>query len=99
MGSLRIGRLWPFPVQLCLALPAVIGIAMYSIIHVEMRYLAPFMFLIFRGLGALSQIRHGRDRLLAHKSLVSASILVAAILGFSLSTVVDQSVRSLISTR
>ncbi|MGO9566279.1 MAG: hypothetical protein ACLP5H_01935 [Desulfomonilaceae bacterium] len=97
MGSLRIGQLWPFPVQLCLALPAVIGIAMYSIIHVEMRYLAPFMFFIFVALVLCPRYDMG-NRLLARKSLVTASILVTAILGFSLSTVVDQSVRSLIST-
>src|SRR5271157_626632 len=97
LGSLRIGRLWPFPVQLCLALPAVIGIAMYSIIHVEMRYLAPFMFLIFVAL-VLCPRYDKTDRAVALKSIVSASILVAVILGFSLSTVVDQSVRSLIST-
>jgi len=97
LGSLSIGRLWPFPVQLCLALPAVIGIAMYSIIHVEMRYLAPFMFLIFVAL-VLCPRYDQTDRAIAHKSIVSASILVAAILGFCLSTVVDQSVRSLVST-
>ncbi len=97
IGSLSIGRLWPFPVQLCLALPAVIGIAMYSIIHVEMRYLAPFMFLIFVAL-VLCPRYDQTDRAIAHKSIVSASILVAAILGFCLSTVVDQSVRSLVST-
>lgn len=96
-GSLRIGRLWPIPVQLCLALPAAIGIAMYSIIHVEMRYIAPFMFLIFVAL-VLCPRYDGTDRSLAHKSIVSASILVAVILAFSLSTVVDQSIRSLIST-
>ena len=97
LGSLKIGRLWPLPVQLCLALPAVIGIAMYSIIHVEMRYLAPFMFLIFVAL-VLCPRYDKTDRAVAHRSIVSASILVAAILGFSLSTVVDQSVRSLVST-
>lgn len=97
LGSLSIGRLWPIPVQLCLALPAVIGIVMYSIIHVEMRYLAPFMFLIFVAL-VLCPRYDKTDRAVAYKSIVSASILVAAILGFSLSTVVDQSVRSLVST-
>ena len=97
LGSLRIGRLWPIPVQLCLALPAVIGIVMYSVIHVEMRYLAPFMFLIFVAL-VLCPRYDKTDRAVALKSIISTSILVAVILGFSLSTVVDQSVRSLVST-
>jgi 4-amino-4-deoxy-L-arabinose transferase-like glycosyltransferase len=98
LGSVRIGPLWPLPVQLCLVLPAVIGIGMYSIIHVEMRYLAPFMFLIFAAL-VLCPRYDIRDRTLAQKSTVSAMILVIALLGFSLNTVVDQSVRSLVSTR
>jgi 4-amino-4-deoxy-L-arabinose transferase-like glycosyltransferase len=97
LGSLRLGRLWPLPVQLCLALPAVIGIAMYSIIHVEMRYLAPFMFFIFVAL-SLCPRYDMRDRAVARKSIAGAAVLVAVILGFTMSTVVDQSIRSLIST-
>jgi hypothetical protein len=62
-----------------------------------MRYLAPFMFLIFVAL-ALWPRYDMRDRWIAQKSIISASILVAVILGLSLSTVVDQSVRSLVST-
>jgi 4-amino-4-deoxy-L-arabinose transferase-like glycosyltransferase len=97
LGSLRIGPLWPLPIQLCLAIPAVIGIGMYSIIHVEMRYLAPFIFLLFAAL-VLCPRYDMRDRTVALRSTVSAVILVVAILGFSVNTVVDQSVRSLVST-
>jgi 4-amino-4-deoxy-L-arabinose transferase-like glycosyltransferase len=97
IGSLKIGRFRPLSVQLCLALPAIIGIAMYSIIHVEMRYLAPFMFFIFVAL-VLCPRHNASNRSLAQKSMVSALIPLMVILGSSVGTVVDQSLRSLVST-
>lgn len=96
IGSLRIGRLRSFPVQLCLALPAAIGIAMYTFIHVELRYIAPFMFLIFVALLLCPRYDTG-NRSLTHNPLVSAFILLTTILGLTLGTVVDQSARSLVS--
>ncbi len=97
IGSLRIGRIKPLSVQLCLFLPAAAGILMYSLIHVEMRYVAPFIFLFFMCMVLSVGYRHPSIRSSAGK-IAGPLILAALILGLTLNTMVDQTCRSLISS-
>ncbi len=93
-NALNAPRISSAPIPLLLAIPGVCGVAMYCIIHVEMRYIAPFLFLLFLGLVLLPRFE-GQTRREMSRCIISASLLVLVILGSVVSTVVDQSVRSL----
>ncbi len=85
-----------FAIPLYLAVPSLVGILMYSMIHVEMRYIAPFIFLVF--LGVVLCLRYDTAN---HSSMRNAIIgafgMLAVILALLAVSVIDQSVRGLIS--
>lgn len=96
IGALRGSRLNAFAIPLYLAIPSGIGILMYSMIHVEMRYIAPFIFLIFMSL-LLCPRYDIEQRSSMRKAIIGASLMLAVILVQVGTSVVDQSIRDLIS--
>lgn len=97
IGKIEISSRETMALPLLLAVPGIFGIAMYSIIHVEMRYLAPFLFLVFLALILIPKYAMD-DRAVRSKAHITTSLLTVIVLGFTLSTVIDQSVRSVRST-
>jgi hypothetical protein len=93
--SLREGTGIPTP--LIFGGIAIAGIALYCTIHVEMRYLAPFMFLLAPAL-VLWPRYGGRDRRVVLRAIMGLSLLSLMLLGLMIGSVVDQSRRSLNST-
>jgi hypothetical protein len=97
IGALPVRPILPLPAHLCLVLPALAAIGLYSVLHVEMRYLAPFMLLIVVAV-AIWPRYPASNRSTVLKAIAGAAILIAVILVSTLTTVVDQSLRGLIST-
>ncbi len=97
IGALTVRPLLPLPAHLCLVLPALAAIGLYSILHVEMRYLAPFMLLIVVAVGIWPRYP-ASNKSPVRKAIAGTYLLIAVILGSTLTTVVDQSLRGLTST-
>jgi hypothetical protein len=96
VGGFRFNELSAFVIPLYLALPSLVGILMYSMIHVEMRYIAPFIFLVF--LGAVLCLRYDKANHSSMKNgIIGAFGMLAVILVLLALSVVDQSIRGLIS--
>lgn len=97
IGALRMRPLLPFPPHLCLMLPSLAAVSLYSILHVEMRYLAPFMFLIVVAV-AIWPKYPVCDGPMMRKAIVGIALLTVVILASTLTTVTDQSLRGLTSS-
>lgn len=95
-GSLRLRPLMPLPVHFCLMFPALAAIGLYSILHVEMRYLAPFM-LLFVAAVAIWPRYPLAERSTVRKAIAGQLLLIAVILVSTVTTVIDQSLRGMIS--
>jgi hypothetical protein len=97
IGSLSLHGLWPPSMPLILFTIAAAGTGLYCLVHVEMRYLAAFLFLAFVAVLLLPvyDFKNSESR---WKVLAGAGVLAALILGMTLNTVVDQSIRGLHST-
>ena len=89
--------LWQPSVPLILLTIAAAGMGLYCLVHVEMRYLAAFLFLAFVAVLLLPAYDF-KNSATRSKVLISARLLAALILGMTLNTVVDQSIRGLHST-
>jgi len=97
IGTLSLRGLWPPSVPLILLTVAAAGTGLYCLVHVEMRYLAAFLFLAFVAVLLLPTYDF-KSPATRSKVLMSAGLLAAVILGMTLNTVVDQSIRGLHST-
>ncbi len=97
IGTLSLRGLWPPSVPLILLAIAAAGTGLYCLVHVEMRYLAAFLFLAFVAVLLLPAYDF-KNSATRSKVLISAGLLAALILGMTLNTVVDQSIRGLHST-
>jgi len=97
IGTLSLRGLWPPSVPLILMTIAAAGTGLYCLVHVEMRYLAAFLFLAFVAVLLLPAYEF-KNSATRSKVLISAGLLAALILGMTLNTVVDQSIRGLHST-
>ncbi|MGO9570877.1 MAG: hypothetical protein ACLP5H_25400 [Desulfomonilaceae bacterium] len=97
IGSVSLRGLWPPSISVILFAVAAAGTGLYCLVHVEMRYLAAFLFLAFVAVLLLPayDFKNSKTR---SKALVSTVLLAALILGMTLNTVVDQSIRGLRST-
>jgi hypothetical protein len=98
VGGFRPGRsLAPPSLFLTILIPAVAGIGFYCLIHMETRYIAPFLFLAF--VGVVSSLRCFPDNPKSWKIILASSgVLVSFFLGLVVHTVIDQSLRGLRST-
>lgn len=97
IGTLSLRGLWPPSVPLILLTIAAAGTGMYCLVHVEMRYLAAFLFFAFVAVLLLPAYDF-KNSAARCKVLMSAGLLAALILGMTVNTVVDQSIRGLRST-
>ncbi len=97
IGTLSLRGLWPPSVPLILLTVAAAGTGLYCLVHVEMRYLAAFLFFAFVAVLLLPAYDF-KNSAMRSKVLISAGLLGALILGMTLNTVVDQSIRGLHST-
>jgi hypothetical protein len=95
--TLHLRHLSEIPNALLFGGIAIAGIVLYCTIHVEMRYLAPFLFLLVLAL-VLWPRYAARDRRVVVKASVGLSFLSLLLLGLMIGSVVDQSWRSLNST-
>ncbi len=97
VGGLKAGKLWPLPLPVALAIPAVAGIGMFSLVHLEPRYVAPFAFVGFAALLTWPTYPIGSVRKRSVGSL--AGILLAlCFLAVLIGSTVDQSMDGLRST-
>lgn len=96
MGRLRVGRLFPPSHFFVLMAVATAGIGLYCLVHVEMRYLASFLFLGFTAL-VITPRYNSADPSIRRKIVVPSVLLIVLILGLVANTVVDNSVRGLAS--
>lgn len=97
IGTLSLRGLWPPSIPVILFTVAAAGTGLYCLVHVEMRYLAAFLFFAFVAVLLLPvyDLNNPQTR---SKVLGSAGLLAAMILCMTLNTVVDQSIRGLRST-
>ncbi|MEI8181602.1 MAG: hypothetical protein WCG29_02750 [Desulfomonile sp.] len=97
LGKIKIGPLIPPSLFLMLITPAVFGIVFYCLIRMEMRYIAPYLFLGF--LAVVVSLRFSEA---SHKVYLKAWWLSVTLISFFLLMVahssIDQSIRGLIST-
>jgi hypothetical protein len=96
-GSLKAPTWKPPPLWLILCVPGVCGIGLFALVHLEMRYVAPFVFLLVSGLVLFP--RYGamnHDR----KALVSwaARLMVVTLLAMLVHGAADQTRRALESS-
>ena len=96
--SLSLRRIAEIPAPLLFGGIGIAGIGLYCTIHVEMRYLAPFLFLLVLALVLWPQYA-GQDRRVVLRASAGLSVLSLLLLGLMIGSVVDQSWRSLNSTK
>lgn len=94
MGSIRIGPFRPLSPALVLIIPAVAGIGVFSLIRMEPRYIAPFLFV---GLvGMLATLRFPvNDPKAQRRSRTVAWLLLVPLLALLIQSAFDQSYRGL----
>jgi len=97
VGTLSLRGLWPPSISVILFAVAAAGTGLYCLVHVEMRYLASFLFFAFVAV-LLLPVYDFEDSKTRSKVIVSAGLLGVLILGMTLNTVADQSIRGLLST-
>ncbi len=97
VGALKPRKGWMPSHALFLSIIGAAGILIYSSIHVEMRYVAPFLFLIFLAL-VLHQRHKWSDRQGNLRAVAFAAIVAILTLALTVSSVADQSLRGLRST-
>jgi len=97
IGALRLGRVFPPSPVLLMGVPAVLGIGLYSLMYIEMRYVAPFVFLGFLAL-ILSPKYNLEDAKTFKVAVYGSVVMVVAMLAFLAGSVVDDTVRGLLST-
>ena len=91
-GAFQLSRLFPV-----LVIPGSYGLVLFSFVHVESRYVAPFLFLIFAGT-LLWPEYDLRGRKTARHMLWATRFLVALIAMMLAHSTIDQSLRGLRST-
>ncbi|WP_041286144.1 hypothetical protein [Desulfomonile tiedjei] len=94
-GGFRFRESGTFVIPLYLVVPSLVGILMYSVIHVEMRYIAPFIFLVF--LGVVLCLRYDTNHSSMKNGVIGAFGMLAVILVLLALSVIDQSIRGSIS--
>ncbi|MBI5569914.1 MAG: hypothetical protein HY914_08220 [Desulfomonile tiedjei] len=96
-GALKAPRLRPPPFWLVLVIPGVCGIGLFALVHLEMRYVAPFVFCLVSGLVMYpSYAEANRDR----RAPVSwaAGLTVFLLLAMLAHGALDQTLRGLKSS-
>ncbi|MBM4326791.1 MAG: hypothetical protein FJ118_06465 [Deltaproteobacteria bacterium] len=97
IGSFRVWSFRPLHVSLVLLAPGIWGIALFCLISMEPRYVAPFVYLAFMGMVAgLRYPLTGAGPL--RRAAWSAVLLSICLLGVLAHSAVDQSLRGLVST-
>lgn len=96
LGGFRAGKLFPpSPFYIFMAV-AISGVGLYCLIHIEMRYLASFLFLGFTALVISVTCKPGAQG--PERKMAFASILLSLfILALTFNSVVDQTLRGLTS--
>lgn len=97
-GAIKVGPLLPPSVPIVLVLPALGGIGFYTLIYMEPRYVAPFLFLAFVSMVITVRIRVNNPASQKTFSLATG-ILMLLFAGILIQSTYDQSVRGLISTK
>ncbi len=97
LGTLRVGKLFPPSPFFILMAVASAGVGVYCLIHIEMRYLASFLFLGFAAL-AISPTYDPNISGVKRRIVIPSIILSLFILGLVANTVVDQTLRGLSSS-
>lgn len=96
-GSASMGSIFPPSLSLLLAVPALAGLGFYCLIHVEPRYLGPYLFLGFVAL--LAALRLPEDDLKARRrTWIQSGVLAGFFLMLVFHSTIDQSLRGLHST-
>lgn len=96
-GSARAGSLLPPSPFLLLAVISLAGLGFYCLIHVEPRYVGPYLFLGFLALVMCLRLPED-DSKARHKTWIQAGLLIGFFLVLVAHSVVDQSLRGLHST-
>jgi hypothetical protein len=96
-GSINTGPIRPPSMFLLLFVTAVFGTGFYSLVRMEPRYIAPYLFLGFVALTIVLRCAP-RDEKARKRSAIGAGLLVAFFLVMIGHSLVDQSLRGLYST-
>jgi hypothetical protein len=97
VGAIRLGSFRPLSMTLILLMSGLAGVALFALIAMEPRYVAPFSFLVFAGL--VTAVRVPVDNRKAFRRASIGAILILILLfGVLAQSSIDQSVRSLYST-
>lgn len=94
LGGLKFGKIFPPSTSFILLAVSSAGIGLYCLVHVEMRYLAAFLFLGFTAL-FISARWNPANTPASRYAFIPSLVLTLTILGFIGNTVVDQTVRGL----
>lgn len=94
IGRLTVGPLWPPSLFFLLMTPALAGMGLYCLIHVEPRYLVSFFFSGFAALLVVPQYDVS-DKKTESRVLWSTGAFALIILAVTISSGVDQSLRAL----
>jgi hypothetical protein len=92
LGGLKFGNIFPPSTSFILLAVSMAGIGVYCLVHVEMRYLASFLFL---GLAALfiSARWNPANTSVSRYAFIPSLVLTLTVLGFIGNTLVDQTIR------
>jgi 4-amino-4-deoxy-L-arabinose transferase-like glycosyltransferase len=96
-GSVRLGPIRPPSMFLLLMVTAVFGITFYSLVRMEPRYIAPYLFLGFVALALALRYPAG-DEKVRRRTVTAAGLLIGFFLVMVGHSLVDQSIRGLHST-
>jgi hypothetical protein len=94
LGGLRFGNIFPPSTSFILLAVSMAGIGLYCLVHVEMRYLASFMFLGFTAL-FISARWNPANASVSRYAFIPSFVLTLTVLGFMGNTLADQTIRGL----
>lgn len=97
IGRLGIGPFRPLSAFLVFFAIGGAGTGLFCLVHVEIRYLACFLYLGFVALALLPSYDPA-DAAVRRKAIIGTGVLVAFILALIVNTVIDQTTRALCST-
>lgn len=96
-GCVRMGHIIPPSIFYVLIIPALFGIGFYCLVRMEMRYIAPYVFLCFVALILSCRLRPNSSRSRGG-SLGLSAVLVSFFLAMVAYSSFDQSLRGVVST-